>query len=146
MASAIERFPQQVEALARHVSLMPSFYRGTAYVFLQLWANEKIRSQSDYREMRRKFLEIACGAAKNLRPELETVVGIGIDAPKHTDFNSEDFLLLDCREWTAGQRSYYEDLNRELNFFGTTKARQFQKKVTEFVHPEDSGPNSDGNE
>jgi hypothetical protein len=138
MRSAIAKFPDSVEGLARHVSLMPSFYPGTAYVFLQLWANDRIRGRSDYRTMRQKILEIACGSAKNLRPELGTVVGIGIDAPKHTAYNSEDFILMDCREWPAQSRDYYESLNRELRFFHTTSMRQFEKKVTEFVHPEDS--------
>ena len=61
--------------------------------------------ESEYRPKRQAVLEVACGAARNKFPHLEKVVGIAIDAPKFATSNSEDFILLDCKEWTEETRN-----------------------------------------
>lgn len=38
-----------------------------------------------------------------------------------------------CEAWTDETKTYYEELNREWNFFGTPKLRQFNDRVTQFV-------------
>jgi len=133
----MRNFPASTEILTRYMSFMPSFYTGKAYVFLQLWASDRIRAEADYRAKRRTILEIACGAAKNAFPEMKSIVGIGMDAPKHAKKNSEDFLLLECGDWTESQRKEYQDLNEGWNFFRSPNLRAQKKKVKEFVEPSD---------
>jgi hypothetical protein len=82
MIEAIRNFPETPEPLVRNVSFMPSFYQGKAFVFLQLKKTNIADWDNDYRPKRQAMLEIACGAAKNKFPELHTIVGIAIDAPK----------------------------------------------------------------
>jgi hypothetical protein len=60
----------------------------------------------------------------------EKVIGIGIDAPKFTKTNSEDFILMDCSHWTDEDREYYERANEGLGFFKT--GNLLEKNVTEF--------------
>ena len=72
-----------------------------------------MRSEADYRIKRQAILELACGAAKSRFPDLKTIVGIAIDAPKFVDKNSEDFILMDCENWTEEDRTYYEEGNKE---------------------------------
>ena len=116
--NAIAEFPYDREGVVRHLSFMPSYYPGTAYIFLQLRWPENTAGDYDteYRPVRRSMLEIACGAARNKFPHLKKVIGIAIDAPKDKPTNSEDFILMDT-EWSEEQRKTYEDLNKEVKFF-----------------------------
>lgn len=113
--NAIAEFPYDREGVVRHLSFMPSYYPGTAYIFLQLRWPENTAGDYDteYRPLRRSMLEIACGAARNKLPHLKKVIGIAIDAPKDKPTNSEDFILMDT-EWSDEQRKTYEDLNKEV--------------------------------
>lgn len=62
------------------------------------------------------MLEIACGVTKNKFPHLKKVIGIAIDAPKFTDANSEDFILLNCEDWSEEEKKEYEELNKGFEF------------------------------
>ena len=115
--SAINDFPDTRSKIMRTVNLMPSFYKDKAYVFLQLKVEDIRDYDGEYRQKRRAMLEIACGAAKNLFKEFNYIIGIAIDAPKFTDYNSEDFLLLDCSNWSDENKTYYEEANKLLQFF-----------------------------
>ena len=42
---------------------------------------------------------------------------------------------MNCESWPDERKTYYEDLNREWNFFGTPALRQINDRVTEFVPP-----------
>lgn len=126
-------FPD-TNGLTRHVSLMPSIYPDVAYVFFQLRATEEIRRQPDYLCKRRALLEIACGAARNMSPHLNKVIGIGMDAPKFAgDTNSEDFILMPCETWNDEIRAYYQELNKDWRFFDTPDLQRYEKTITEFV-------------
>ena len=85
---------------------------------------------NEYRPKRQAMLELACGAAKNKFDHLKTVVGIAIDAPKYAETNSEDFILMDCSNWTDGERDHYEKANEGLGFFKTGTVEK--RTVTEF--------------
>jgi hypothetical protein len=78
----------------------------------------------EYRPMRRQLLEFACGAAKLKWPHLTKVIGIGIDAPKYSLINSEDFILLNCDNWTEEDQAYYEKANAELRLFQTSALKE----------------------
>lgn len=137
LLSAVERFPDQPNQFTRQVTFLPSFQNNVGYVFLQLRTSDSTKSALDYREKRQTLLEIACGAAKNKFPNLIKVIGIAIDAPKFAGgINSEDFILLDCENWTDESRAYYEELNSEWRFFGTSELRQYNDRVTQFVPPD----------
>ena len=135
MLSAVERFPD-TGSFTRQVTFLPSFEPNVGYVLLQLRAPEEFRATPDYREKRQTLLEIACGAAKNKFPNLVKIIGIGIEAPKFSDGTvAEDFILMPCEKWPEEMKIYYEELNREWNFFGTPELRQFNDRVTQFVPP-----------
>jgi hypothetical protein len=78
------------------------------------------------------MLEFACGAAKLKFPHLTKIIGIAIDAPKYSRFNSEDFILLNCENWTEDDKTYYEEANRELRFFQTDALTERRMNVSEF--------------
>jgi hypothetical protein len=131
----VVNFPDTT-GLTRHVSLMPSIYADVAYVFFQLRAPEEVRRQPDYLDKRRTLLEIACGAARNMSPHLNKVIGIGMDAPKFAgDTNSEDFILMPCKDWNDEIRSYYQKLNKDWHFFDTPQLQRYEQTVTQFVQP-----------
>lgn len=133
---AVVGFPDQPGRLTRQVTFIPSFRRDVGYVFFQLRVTEEIRQQPDYLDKRRFLLEIACGAAKNKFSHLTKVVGIGMDAPKFSgDTNSEDFILLNCEEWSIDTQAFYEVQNRDWNFFETPHLKAYKETVTEFVQP-----------
>ena len=140
MFRAIESFPDNLGALARNLSLMPSFYPEKRYVFLQLRAPVELRAAEDFRAKRQFMLEVACGSAKNAFPEIQIVVGIAIDAPKFSLEVSEDFLLMECSEWTDEQCAHYTALNKDLAFF-ESDLRLSEQKVSRFVprNPKEEG-------
>ena len=57
LLKAIRNFPESDEPLVRNASLMPSFFDGTYYVFLQLKAIGLSSSWEEYREKRAAILE-----------------------------------------------------------------------------------------
>lgn len=64
------------------------------------------------------------------------MIGITIDAPKFTEFNSEDFILFNCEEWTIEEKTKYEELNKRLNFLQTDNVRQSIIRTNDF--PQDN--------
>lgn len=139
MLSAVERFPD-TGSFTRQVTFLPSFEPDVGYVLLQLRVPEDFRAAEDFREKRQTLLEIACGAAKNKFPNLVKIIGIGIEAPKSSGGTvTEDFILMPCENWPDERKTYYEELNREWNFFGTPALRQFNDRVTQFVPPPRQG-------
>jgi hypothetical protein len=88
------------------------------------------------------MLEFACGAAKLKYPDRTIIIGIAIDAPKYSDMNSEDFILMDCTNWTAEDQTYYETANKELRFFQTSALTEHRMHVAEFPpKPSENKPN-----
>ena len=122
IAAAIEAFPLTREPLVRHLSFVVSQDSDKGYVFLQ-FQGRSFPSYDEYRETRRGILEVACGAAKNKFPSLKRVVGIAVEPPKFNTTLSEDFMLLECTEWTNQQRAHYDALNAEIGFFQQKGAR-----------------------
>lgn len=137
MLRAIANFPDSEERVifSRCLSFMPSFYKTTGYVFLQLRYKGNEDYDTYYRPKRRALLEIACGVAKNKFPHLSKIVGISIDAPKFTRTNSEDFALLKCDTWPEEQRRFYEDQNKGFEFFESPSLKTEIKTVSNFPGP-----------
>ena len=133
MLKSIRNFPDNDEPLVRSVSLMPSFFQGTQYVFLQWKAIDLTKSAEELREVRQAMLEIACAAAKLKFPEIQRVIGIATDAPKFAGkINSEDMLLMEFDEWTTERKAHYEEANKELRFFQTPQMQITKQTVSEF--------------
>lgn len=130
----IDQFPSLLKegSVARHMSVMPSFYPDTKYIFLQLQPDYSIDYETEYREARRHMLTVACGAAKNKFPHLKKVIGIAIDAPKHARFNSEDFMLMECETWSDEEREFYEKENELLGFFESPNLQYQVRQALDF--------------
>ena len=84
------------------------------YVFLQVRFHE--HKPDNWRELRLSMLEVACGVARNRFPNLKTVIGIAMDPLMYSRVLSEDFLRLDCDQWSEEQREYYDTENKKFNF------------------------------
>jgi len=138
MTRAIQGFPDAGNDIMRNLSFMPSYFEGTGYVFLQLRHPHITDYDGEYRPIRQHMLRIACGAAKNKFPGIKKVVGIAIDAPKYTRKNSEDFILLDCAEWSEETRAQYDEENNAFQFFGTAAAETHKMVAREFPAAEAS--------
>jgi len=133
MIRAINNFPVNVQPIMRNLTFMSSFYPDKGYVFLQLKVENIGDYENEYRPKRQAMLRIACGAAKTKFPHLKTVVGIAIDAPKFSQRNSEDFILLDCTNWTAEVEGQFKKENEGLGFF--MSGTPVQKNIREFPNP-----------
>jgi hypothetical protein len=133
MIKAIREFPESTAKLARKLTYMESFHPGKAYVFLQLKVVEKGDYETAYRPKKQAMLEIACAAAKLKFPHLHTVIGIAIEAPKYSgDRNAEDFILMDCTNWTEEIRKHYEEANEQLQFFKSADLSSGTTRIVEF--------------
>jgi hypothetical protein len=85
--------------------------------------------------MRSRLLEFACGAAKLKWPHLTKVIGIGIDPPKYSPKNSEDFVLFECDNWTKEDQAYYEEANATLHLFQTNALKERRMHASDFPVP-----------
>ena len=132
MQRAINNFPDSAEMITRHISFMPSFYKTTGYVFLQIRYRGDDDYGTEYRSKRRSILTLACGVARNKFPHLSKIVGIAIDAPKFTKINSEDFVLLNCETWPDEQRQFYEEQNKGFKFFELSESQVRDKNRQQF--------------
>ena len=130
--NSIERMPDFGKGMGRNVSSYSSFYPDLRYVFLQVTPISKMDYETEYRPFRREMLKIACGAEKIQRPNSKKIIGIGIDAPKYAKGNSEDFVLLDCSNWSKEDEDYYNQQNQELKFFKTDSLQTNLKRIYAF--------------
>lgn len=143
MFGAVQSFPGVRTEANRFMRYLPSIdHPDRGYVFLQLWMPERMRTtEEEDREKRQEIPLIACGAAKAKMPELQTVVGIGIEPPKLTPRIGEDFVLLDASEWPDDRKREFEEKNEGWDFFQTKALKQYKNTAHEFVLPE-SAPQS----
>jgi hypothetical protein len=74
MQKAIQGFPEHGGGITRNLSFMPSFYKQTGYVFLQIRHPSIEDYDGAYRPKRQAMLKIACGVAKNKFPHLTKIV------------------------------------------------------------------------
>lgn len=131
LLNAIRDFPETDCVAERSIKFMVSSHDpDKGYVFLQMKCPQARYSDDNNRLIRQKMLRIACGIARNRYETLKTVVGIGIYPPKFTNRNSEDFILLDCSEWTEEDYASYELENKTFGFF--TNMQMSEKHVKDF--------------
>ena len=48
----------------------------------------------------------------------------------HADCDGEDFVLLDCEDWSDEQRSYFERENENFSFF--KDPTKFERRIVDF--------------
>lgn len=132
MTDSIRNFPENLPGIVKGLSIMPSFYKDKAYVFFQLWHPNITDYDNEYRPRRQALLEIACGVTKNKFPHFNKIIGIAIDAPKFANTNAEDFILLNCSEWSETDRNEYEKLNIGFHFLESDALKRKIITVNDF--------------
>jgi hypothetical protein len=121
--------------LMRHMSTMPSFFKDRMYVFLQVEVKRDVDYERGYRVVRRRLLEIACGATKNKFPHLKKIIGIAVEPPKFNRTVSEDVLLLECDDWPEDRKKYYEEENKLIGFYEGQSLKHSFTKNSDFPPP-----------
>lgn len=132
ISSSVDNFPGSANEFLRNVSLLPSFYKDKAFVFLQIHHPDIKNYEGEYRPRRQALLEIACAAAKNKWPQYKKIIGIAIDAPKFTNTNSEDFLLMDTEEWSSETAAGYVQANEPFKFFQLKPRQKAMIQIVDF--------------
>ena len=117
----------------REMVFLPSYYPETGYIFLQLSKDDI--AYDDYRVIRQRMLDTACGVAKNKFPHLKKMIGIAVEPLKFNQRISTDFALLLCEEWSSEKTRYYEEKNKDFEFFETTSLRISEIKIQDFPQP-----------
>ena len=117
--NAFNNFPDKIidNALMRQITFVGSNEQNKAYLILQIAIADKISNYEVHTQRRKRLLEIACGAAKNKFNALELIIGIAMDAPKHRQEVSEDFIFFECSEWDESLKNEYLALNTHYEFF-----------------------------
>lgn len=131
MKLAFEKFSDDGTRSSRLLSFFPSYYPGTRYALLQFHNPEK-DDYEKYRMQRSELLKIACGVVRNRDDTITKVVGIAIDAPKHSENNSEDFILLECANWPQERRDEYEQANKPWKFLESKNRHVEMLHASEF--------------
>ena len=116
MIDAIQKFPENGTGIFRRFILHRSSVSKTGYVFLQMKRDDSVDYETVYRPERQKLLIISCGVLRNHCNHLNKVIGIAIDAPKFSLRNSEDFVLMECVEWSDKDRKLFENEDELYDF------------------------------
>ena len=128
MLAAIRNFPNPGDGINRMPIYMQSLSDpGKMYAFLQYGNLE----EEEHREFKLHMLEVLCGVTRNTFPNLNTVVGIGMNAPKYARYGGgEHFALLRCEEWAQEQQAYYNTANETFGFW--KKTRKLERRIFDF--------------
>lgn len=137
MLEAMMNFPVQDGFAQCFRRFMISPTLKTGYVFLQMKCRNRGDLEKDYRPFRHKLLEISCAAMRNKFDHIEKAVGIAIEAPKFSPERIEDFILMECTEWTDEKRKKYEEENKMFGFSGSGEL--FNARTYDF--PDEPLPN-----
>lgn len=86
-----------------------------AYVLLICTGSSR-EEHDEYRKFRFQKLFARCHAAKCRYPERRYFLGMAMDV-SHGRGGSEDFVLLDTKDWTDEDFAHAEKMRSELNFF-----------------------------
>ncbi len=134
LLESIREFSTRNEEGMRHAACHSSYYDDRMYVFFQLSLPPNVDYEKDYRPLKRGLLDIACGVVKNKYPDLKKIIGITVDLPELNQHISEDFILLNCEDWTEEKSEYYRKLNKEtgLNVFESNNQRLREDIIHEF--------------
>ena len=134
LKNAIHEFSSNTDNQMRHIVYFSSYYPDLMYVFFQMPWFPNMDYEKEYRPMKRGLLSIACGMTKNKFPHLKKVIGITMDPPKPNQRTSEDFILMDCEDWTEERAEYYRKENKEtgLNTLGKKPLKMNRGKAYEF--------------
>jgi len=110
--------------------IIPS-YEGDPYIVFLLLPNPPfIKTEEEYREGRRNFLEACCMVTKLKFPDAKDIVGIATESGK-SSYRSEDAIYLDAREWTEDLSNEARALQESLSIL--TDFQRFEE--TEFEYP-----------
>jgi hypothetical protein len=110
---------------------------GTAYFFLQLNLFSS-GSYENYRKHRKSMLEAYgfCLKAKFVsetpKMKLNKIIGIALEPPKCLSKLSEDFVLIDCSNWTNEQQKEFDSIRREFNIWRTSKDQYNYIEIQEY--------------
>jgi len=103
----------------RRLRVFPPVDDGDPYYVFLLLPTIHTKSDEEYRQVRRTFLEGCCVVAKLQNPQAKDIVGIATE-PGIGNGRSEDSLYLDAREWTPEMEE---------------KAREYQEKLGILQNP-----------
>lgn len=114
---AIDKFPEIKQEIVRFIRTMPSIEPTYCYIYLQVQVNSYSKSIEDKIFLRRKMLEIACGALKNKFVQFSKIIGISTDSLKYSPHSTFDYCVLECVNWSKDDANYYNEINKDFGFF-----------------------------
>ncbi|MER9184842.1 hypothetical protein [Mesorhizobium sp. M0159] len=129
---------ERAEAARTHAigSLLESGQPDVNYV-LYIGRGDGGNDHAAYRADRASHLQARCIAAKALKPEKRYIIGIGLDA-RGVKGSSEDFVLIDTKDWPPEAVKKAEKLRQELGYFLPGKAIETRLRVDEY--PDSTAP------
>lgn len=132
MRDSLRKQKNNTGELQRYLGFRGSYQKDTGYVFF--WTDRPAFVESDdaFFKARHAMLEIACGVAKNRVPQFNKIVGIAYGYSSAGKFTPEDFMLLDCTQWTEQDKAHYEEANQKLKFFDSLRGKLPVKTMREF--------------
>lgn len=139
MISAMDHYPEDKYSDSKMFKFATLIYNNTntAYFLLQL---NKLSSQTYqvYRDIRQKMLEVHAFCLKSKftseypEKKLDRIIGIGIEPPKYSESNSEDFILLDCSRWSDEEQEQYENIRKNFKYWYTPINQFINEKTLEY--------------
>lgn len=106
----------EMEKQTKFVRLSMNENGNKAYVLLM----HTFATEEDLEQARldlKLMLEIACGCLKNIKPELIQIIGLVFIPDKLSFSKGEDYILLNCEDWTQEDIEYYNKLNENYRFW-----------------------------
>lgn len=123
---------ERAAAARKHAigSLLESGQPDVNYV-LYIGRGDQGGDHATYRADRAEVLKSRCIAAKAVKPQKRYIVGIGLDA-MGVKGSSQDFLLIDTKDWPSEAVEKAEQLRQEFGYFIPGKAIESRVHVDEY--------------
>jgi hypothetical protein len=113
-------------------SLMQSEQSDVIYV-LYVGCGDKGSDHTAYRADRASRLRLRCVAAKAAEPEKRYIIGIAMDA-RGVRGTSEDFLLMDTKDWTVPMIEKAKKMRKKLGYFLVNNTIETMSREDEYTN------------
>jgi SEC-C motif len=114
----------------RNLCVLPPREANDPYYVFLLLPMIHAKTNEEYRNVRRQFLEDCCLVTKLVYPEAKDIVGIATETDATYVSRSEDSIYFDAREWNAEMESEARVLQKNLGIL--TKPTKHHEHAQEF--------------
>jgi hypothetical protein len=129
-AQSILQMIHTTAADKRMLRVMKPLISGDPYWVFLLRPRLHAKSDQEYRDVRRAFLEACCSVTKAEHPDAKDIIGIATESGPNVKVRTEDAIYIDVREWSPEMDRIAREDQERLGILKTPK--QYKGRMKEY--------------